>query len=175
MGSPNFNFIPNYTLSNTTTPSIDSLFDWSTTSASNPVDGMINWNLAGNSPSNVVPIGNTGFNLDNMNFMQQSDYTPSLMDRMFGWTDKKTNIQHGGALMPALGAFTGLGNLWLGMEQRGIAKDALKHQKQADINNWRMSVAEINRQLDERYARQVAVGDTTARKPEPYDINWRTA
>lgn len=97
--------------------------------------------------ANPVPVG--GLN----NNMQLSN------DGVGGWLREKgiigTRDQQGwGGL--ALGAATGIGSLYLGMQQYNLAKDALANNKAQYAQNYAAQRSEMNTNLEDRQRARVA-------------------
>jgi len=77
---------------------------------------------------------------------------------LFGGTDAQGN-QSVGALQGGIGALTGLGNLALGYQQYGLAKDELGFQKeQARINNQNQMTTLNNLIAGQAENRRIATG-----------------
>ena len=60
----------------------------------------------------------------------------------------------------ALGALSGLGNLFMGMQNYGLAKDQLKFQKDAYNKNYAAQAKTTNASLEDRQAARVASNPT---------------
>ena len=84
-----------------------------------------------------------------------SGYDPTFMDRMVGWKDPKSGIDHAGWGGMALGTATSLGNLYMGLKQYGLAKDSLAFQKDAYAKNYTAQMKTTNAELSDRQARRV--------------------
>jgi hypothetical protein len=80
---------------------------------------------------------------------------PTFWDKMIGWTDPATQVQHAGWGGLALGGIEALGSGWLGLQQYGLAKDQLKFQKEAFNRDFANQVKMINGQLEDRQRARV--------------------
>lgn len=58
----------------------------------------------------------------------------------------------------ALGALSGLGNMFMGMQNYGLAKDQLKFQKDAYNKNYAAQAKTTNASLEDRQRARVAAG-----------------
>lgn len=80
---------------------------------------------------------------------------PSFMQGLTGYTlPDGTKIAGWGGL--ALGALQGVGNIWSGMQQYGVAKDALRQQRREFDANFGAQRNLINSQLEDRQRARVA-------------------
>ena len=81
-----------------------------------------------------------------------TSWTDSLSNMLSGLTGGKdaNGNQSTGALGGALGALQGLGNLYLGFQSYGLAKDQLAAQQQAYKTNLANSVASYNTNLEDK-------------------------
>ena len=80
---------------------------------------------------------------------------PTLWDKLVGYkTPEGTTIKGFGGL--ALGAVSGLGNLWMGMQNYGLAKDQLDFQKDAYTKNYAAQAKTTNASLEDRQRARVA-------------------
>lgn len=81
--------------------------------------------------------------------------TSSIFDK----ADASGNVTQGwGGL--ALGAATGIGNLWMGSKQLGMAQDALKESKRQFNLNYDNQVKTTNTQMEDRQRARVATGNS---------------
>lgn len=90
--------------------------------------------------------------------------TPTMMQAFSSWlkdngvigTTDKNGIKTDGWGGLALGAAQGLGSMYLGMQQYGLAKDTLaQNKKQFDLN-YAAQKQNMNTQLEDRQAARVA-------------------
>lgn len=79
---------------------------------------------------------------------------PSFMDQLLGWR-AKDGTQHAGWGGMALSGAAALGNLYMGMQQYGLAKDSLAFQKDQYAKNYTAQKNLTNAQLSDRQARRV--------------------
>ena len=80
---------------------------------------------------------------------------PTLLEKLVGYKKADgTNINGLGGL--ALGAASGLGNLWMGMKNYGLAKDQLAFQKDAYAKNYAAQKQTTNASLEDRQRARVA-------------------
>ena len=80
---------------------------------------------------------------------------PTLWENLVGYkTPEGTTINGFGGL--ALGAAAGLGNLWMGMQNYGLAKDQLDFQKDAYTKNYAAQAKTTNASLEDRQRARVA-------------------
>lgn len=70
------------------------------------------------------------------------------MDALFG--SKTPGAETGGWAAPALGTFSGLTSAWLGMQQYGLAKDALQEGKRQFNLNYDAQRKSYNNELEDR-------------------------
>ena len=80
---------------------------------------------------------------------------PTLWEKLIGYkTPEGTTINGFGGL--ALGAASGLGNLWMGMKNYGLAKDQLAFQEDAYAKNYAAQKQTTNASLEDRQRARVA-------------------
>lgn len=80
---------------------------------------------------------------------------PTLWDSFLGYKKADGTAVNGfGGL--ALGAASGLGNLWMGMKNYGLAKDQLAFQKDAYAKNYAAQKQTTNASLEDRQRARVA-------------------
>jgi len=70
--------------------------------------------------------------------------------------------QYQGWGMPAINTAFGLGNLYLGLKQYGVARDTLNFQKDAFNKNYAAQRNAMNSQLEDRQRRRVAENPSLA-------------
>ena len=82
---------------------------------------------------------------------------PSLYDKFVGYRDLDTGNQVNGMGGLALNSLTGLGNLYMGMKQYGLAKDQLQFSKDAFNRNYDAQRTMTNNQIrSQNFARNAA-------------------
>ena len=82
-------------------------------------------------------------------------FDPSWTDKLTGYKlPDGTSVNGFGGM--ALGALSGLGNLFMGMQNYGLAKDQLKFQKDAYNKNYAAQAKTTNASLEDRQAARVA-------------------
>ena len=99
------------------------------------------------------------------NFSSVAPVTPTAPAATSGWnwlgsTDAKTGVKTPGMLDYGIGALSGLGNLFMGMQNYGLAKDQLKFQKDAYNKNYAAQAKTTNASLEDRQAARVASNPT---------------
>lgn len=121
------------------------------------------------SPTMFQPQAQSGFLPE---FLQRSNFTPSPdptggggfingflnnigLDQearmsLFGGTDAATGNQSLGIIPGIMGAATGIGQTWLGMQNLGLAKDQLNFTKQAYQQNLANQIKEYNTRMEDR-------------------------
>lgn len=77
-------------------------------------------------------------------------------DFLLGGKNTKTGMQTNGALGFGLSALQGLGNLYMGMKQYGLAKDQLQFSKDAFNKNFAVQAQMTNSNLEDRQRARVA-------------------
>ena len=90
--------------------------------------------------------------------------SPSFMDSFNNWFDNSgflakkdaNGITSGGWGTAGLGVAQGLGNLWLGMQQYGLAKDTLAANKEQFAMNYDAQKKTTNSALEDRQRARVA-------------------
>ena len=82
--------------------------------------------------------------------------------------DAKTGLKTPGMLDYGIGALSGLGNLWMGMQNYGLAKDQLKFQKDAYNKNYAAQAKTTNANLEDRQAARVASNPTAYQSVSDY-------
>lgn len=90
-------------------------------------------------------------NKDNSN-----EFIPSVWDRITGYTDPNTKIEHGSLGALGLGALKGIGSGLLGMKMYGIAKDELEESKRQFNTNFAAQQKLTNASLEDRQRARVA-------------------
>ena len=80
---------------------------------------------------------------------------PSFMQNMTGFTDAN-GIKTAGWGGMALGAAQGIGNLYMGMQQYGLAKKALAQSKEQFDKNYAAQRTTTNASLEDRQRARVA-------------------
>lgn len=86
-------------------------------------------------------------------------YTPNWLDKLTGYTDAN-GIEHGGYGQLALGGFTGLANLYMGLKNFGLAEDMFKENKRQFNLNFEAQRSLTNTSLRDRQAARVASNPT---------------
>lgn len=82
--------------------------------------------------------------------------SPGWIDKMMGYTDATTGMKSAGWGGMALGAAQGLGNLYMGMQQYGLAKKALQQSKDQFEKNYAAQRTTTNASLEDRQRARVA-------------------
>jgi hypothetical protein len=75
--------------------------------------------------------------------------------------------------MPALNAVTGVGNLWMGMKNYGLAKDSLKEGRRQFDMNWGLNRNMVNNQLEDRQRARVASNPGAYQPVDDYMSTYR--
>ena len=75
---------------------------------------------------------------------------------LFSAIDTKTGVKTPGMLDYGIGAVSGLGNLWMGMKNYGLAKDQLAFQEDAYAKNYAAQKQTTNASLEDRQRARVA-------------------
>lgn len=73
---------------------------------------------------------------------------PTLMQRLLGYSD--ADGKQNGILPAAIGTFSGLASIYMGMKQYGLAKDSFKENKRQFNDNFNASAQSYNTQLADR-------------------------
>lgn len=81
---------------------------------------------------------------------------PSLYEKVVGYRDLDTGNQVNGMGGLALNSLMGLGNLYMGMQQYGLAKDQLQFSKDAFNKNYAAQAKMTNASLMDRQRARVA-------------------
>lgn len=97
---------------------------------------------------------------------------PTFLQGMTGYTDANGNKIAGWG-GPALGALQGVGNLWSGMQQYGVARDALRQQRREFDANFGAQRNMINSQLEDRQRARVASNPGAYRPVDQYMSDYR--
>lgn len=95
----------------------------------------------------AAPSGGGGFInsfLNNIGLDQETQMS------LFGGTDAATGNQSLGIIPGIMGAATGIGQTWLGMQNLGLAKDQLNFTKQAYQQNLANQIKEYNTRMEDR-------------------------
>lgn len=101
------------------------------------------------------------FNLIGQSTIANPNLIPGSTNPTSGWNwtssiDPKTGLKTTGILDYGIGALSGLGNLFMGMQNYGLAKDQLKFQKDAYNKNYAAQAKTTNASLEDRQAARVA-------------------
>ena len=84
---------------------------------------------------------------------------PSLWEKVVGYKNADGTAVNGfGGI--TLGALSGLGNLFMGMQNYGLAQDQLKFQKDAYNKNYAAQTKTLNTQMEDRQAARIAANPT---------------
>ena len=87
-----------------------------------------------------------------------------------GSMDAKTGIKTPGMLDYGIGALSGLGNLFMGMQNYGLAKDQLKFQKQAHADNFGIQRSLVNQQIGDRNTARAASREGASNPYQPLKL-----
>ena len=77
-------------------------------------------------------------------------FTPSISQRLFGYSDPNTQGYVSGMAPALAGAALGLGQLGIGMKQYGLAKDQFKESKKQFALNYGAQKQDYNNQINNR-------------------------
>ena len=94
---------------------------------------------------------------------------------LFSSMDTNTGTKTPGMLDYGIGAISGLGNLFMGMKNYGLAKDQLKFQKDAYNKNYAAQVKTTNASLEDRQRARVASNPTAFESVSDYMAKNRIA
>ena len=94
-------------------------------------------------------------------------FEPSWSDKLTGYKlADGTSVNGFGGM--TLGALSGLGNLFMGMQNYGLAKDQLKFQKDAYNKNYAAQKQTTNASLEDRQRARVASNPTAYQSVSDY-------
>lgn len=97
---------------------------------------------------------------------------PTFMQSMTGYTlSDGTKVAGWGGL--GLGALQGVGNIWSGMQQYGVARDALRQQRREFDANFGAQRNMINSQLEDRQRARVASNPGAYQPVDQYMSTYR--
>ena len=89
--------------------------------------------------------------------------------------DTKTGVKTPGMLDYGISAVSGLGNLWMGMKNYGLAKDQLAFQKDAYAKNYAAQKQITNASLEDRQRARVAANPAAYASVSDYMAKNRIA
>lgn len=87
-----------------------------------------------------------------------SSFKPSVIDKALGYTDPDSGMQVSGYAPMALGAAQGLGSMYMGMKQYGLAKDQLAESKRQFNKQYESNKRLTNERLSTRHERRLKEG-----------------
>lgn len=127
---------------------------------------MANWGYQPNIPDpNRMDYSFAGMQTPQLNAMNAPAMDPNANAGISGWlrgqgiigsVDPKTGVRTDGYGGLALGAVTGLGSLYLGMQQYNLAKETLANNKAQFERNFANQVKTTNTNLEDRQRARVA-------------------
>lgn len=92
------------------------------------------------------------------------------------WSDKMFGLDGGNNLVqPILGTLQGAGNLFMGMQQYGLAKEALAMNKERFERNWNAQKQTTNLALRDRQEARFASNSSFYEKPDEYMSKYGVA
>ena len=89
-----------------------------------------------------------------------SIFTPSLFDKLAGYTDKTTGIQHAGWGTTGIQSLSGLMSMWNGYQANQLAQKQYELSKQAFEKNYAAGVTSYNNSLTNQANRMAARGES---------------